>query len=305
MINLELLNESEPIELELEENSKNGTNNYNDLSNKPKINGTELQGSLTLEDLGIIANAVKDILINGTSIVAGGVANIPIASADNLGLVRVFNGLKINATTGQLYVSSADINNIKNRTTQRFLASNLIDDVVKVAMTDGKGETWTTEEKASARMRIGIDTWEEVLDVTLEEDATQFVCEFSQPYRELYIYVSQDNVEEIMTGMVYVVPLLLNDTSNSRALNFYTGEKLTTSFPDVTMKCVNHDNMFIEVSHVVCNAQKNTTPYKKYSKYYDKALNPKLTNHENLNFYGLFCNVSKANTRIRVLGVKV
>lgn len=30
-----------------------GTSNYNDLSNKPKINGVELRGELSLDDLGI------------------------------------------------------------------------------------------------------------------------------------------------------------------------------------------------------------------------------------------------------------
>ena len=52
-----------------------------------------LQGNLTLEDLGIIVNAVKDILINGASIIdKNGNAVIPVLGdgEHNVGLVRLY-----------------------------------------------------------------------------------------------------------------------------------------------------------------------------------------------------------------------
>lgn len=39
-----------------------GTSNYNDLTNKPKINNVELKGNKTSSDLGLITNAVDDLV---------------------------------------------------------------------------------------------------------------------------------------------------------------------------------------------------------------------------------------------------
>lgn len=60
---------------------------------------------------------VQDVQINGTSIISSGVANIPIASNNNLGVVKVQPsgtwGLKL-TNDGLLYVSTADSIYIKN-----------------------------------------------------------------------------------------------------------------------------------------------------------------------------------------------
>lgn len=176
MIDLELLEEEKPIELELEQNSKGGTKNYNELDNKPQINGKELTGNLTLEDLGIIVNAVKDILINGASIVdKDGNAIIPIADADNLGLVKVKESTGIKATNGgPLTIVFADENRIRNRNSQyNPLVPKNMDYAFKCAMTDGKGAEWTSEEKANARARMGLE-WSTVCDITLDEDTAIF-----------------------------------------------------------------------------------------------------------------------------------
>lgn len=87
-----------------------GTTDYTQLTNKPSINNVQLSGNKSLADLG----AVDDVHINGTSIVdANGVANIPNASSDGPGVVRInadrgitlygTNSLQINAaTSGQV-----------------------------------------------------------------------------------------------------------------------------------------------------------------------------------------------------------
>ena len=175
MIELNLLNESESIELKLEQNSKGGTNYYNELDNKPTINGKTLQGNLTLEDLGIIVNAVKDILINGASIVNDGVANIPIAKPNEVGLVTSGNSTYINS--GKLHVLTANDTHIDNRSAGPLLLVSKLDYAVKQAMTDGKGPEWTSEEKASARKRLGIDDWEVLADMTLSEDVNSIMVD--------------------------------------------------------------------------------------------------------------------------------
>ena len=58
---------------------------------------------------------VPDIQIDGTSIVSSGVANIPVASVNNLGVIKVVTGygLMVNATSKGLRIDSANSNHIK------------------------------------------------------------------------------------------------------------------------------------------------------------------------------------------------
>ena len=64
--NLELQEESprdpQIINMHIEEEfvTGEGTNDYNRLFNKPSINGTTLEGDLTLKDLGIVTPSVED-----------------------------------------------------------------------------------------------------------------------------------------------------------------------------------------------------------------------------------------------------
>lgn len=49
-----IIEDKDVIEMEVEPNEKvGGTSNYNNLTNKPQINGVELKGNKTLKDLGI------------------------------------------------------------------------------------------------------------------------------------------------------------------------------------------------------------------------------------------------------------
>lgn len=53
-IEMELIPNTQELEMDLEKSSGgSGTTNYNELSNKPKINNVTLRGELSLEDLGI------------------------------------------------------------------------------------------------------------------------------------------------------------------------------------------------------------------------------------------------------------
>ena len=63
-----------------------GTDNYNDLTNRPKINNTTLSGNKSSADLSLVG----DVQVNGTSVVSSGVATIPVATtANTLGLMKV------------------------------------------------------------------------------------------------------------------------------------------------------------------------------------------------------------------------
>lgn len=62
-----------------------------------------------------LSGKVSDVQVNGTSVVSNGVADVPIADTNVLGVVRPYTafGIGINATTGQLFISAAALNNLK------------------------------------------------------------------------------------------------------------------------------------------------------------------------------------------------
>lgn len=228
MIDLELLEEEKPVELKLEENSKGGTKNYNDLDNKPTINGKTLQGNLTLEDLGIIVNAVKDILINGASIVNDGVANIPIASETVEGVAKIMksHGIKMNTNNNALTIAFAEENNIRNRNSNyNPIVPTKLDYAVKCAMTDGKGAEWTPQEKANARMRMGLE-WN-LIDTVEASDVAQVEIIFPQEYNDFMIIA---DISGNGTSVIYPIGAYhLNETqlqgSTLPFVDFYPSDK--------------------------------------------------------------------------------
>lgn len=311
MIDLKLLNENKPIELELEQNSKGGTKDYNDLDNKPTINGKTLQGNLTLEDLGIIVNAVKDVLINGKTIVdENGVANIPIADTVNkLGLVKWKSGYGVKVDSdGMLNLEVAQLSHIDTRASMGSysITTARLDYALKQGMCDGKGAEWSATEKAMARNRMGIDTWEEVADITIKEDIEYINIEFDKAYREIYVYVSQDGCEMKHTsGTRLIYPRLnraIDHTDKNGHLMSYVS--LNATYYDIVLIAKNHDNQWIERYTQCINPQKNTTSAGINAKYIDKGFHNKIDEYDELNFYGVCCSCTNKGTRIRVLGVR-
>ena len=142
MIDLKLLQSSEPIELKLEKNLSVG--------------------------------GISDVKINCASIVKDGVADIPIANIVNtLGLVKYKNGygIKVNED-GMLALESAQVTHIDRRFAGAYpIVAEKLDYAVKMAMTDGKGAEWSATEKASARARMGIE-WRYIGKMETIEDVT-------------------------------------------------------------------------------------------------------------------------------------
>lgn len=120
-------------------------------------------GNLVLESVDMPSGDVKDVQIDGESIVGeNGVAEIPIASNQSFGAVKI-NGANFcvditNSPAGYLRLRGwrneyADVRNVYMAVT-----ANAIDYAVKCAMCDGKGAAWTADEQAMARARMGIVT---------------------------------------------------------------------------------------------------------------------------------------------------
>lgn len=106
---------------------------------------------------------IKDVQINGTSIVSDGVANIPIASSSSLGLVKDFGanyGIQVVSSSGRMFLTTPTDAQITARNQQFAVTTNKLDYAVKAAMTDGVGAAWTDAEKAAARQRMGVPNME-------------------------------------------------------------------------------------------------------------------------------------------------
>lgn len=97
-----------------------------------------------------------DVKVNGKSIVENGIAEIPMMSFEKSGLIQFKQGYGLQNIGNYLLVKVATETEITNRYGGRTpISSNSIDHVVKSAMCDGKGATWTDVERLACLLRMG------------------------------------------------------------------------------------------------------------------------------------------------------
>ena len=102
--------------------------------------------------------AATDVRINGKSITADGVANIPFASTTQEGVTKYDPYGGISSTKRGWGITPASNTQINNRNASHFAitADSHLDYAVKAAMCDGNGAAWTAAEQAAAKKRMGI-----------------------------------------------------------------------------------------------------------------------------------------------------
>ena len=104
--------------------------------------------------------AATDVRLNGKSITAGGVADIPLAATRAPGVVGIRTDGQYGLSIGEgnnLFVRNANTPEINSRQNEyKPITPNLLDYAVKAAMCDGKGSAWTAAEQAAAKKRMGI-----------------------------------------------------------------------------------------------------------------------------------------------------
>ena len=117
--------------------------------------------------------AIGDVQVDGTSVVTDGVADIPVAGSSSGGVVRVSSTYGIGKfnTYGMLQTVKATTANIDARTNNYnpIVASNL-DYAVKAALTDGKGDDWTSEEQEAARERLGVPEYSAGTNIDIDNN---------------------------------------------------------------------------------------------------------------------------------------
>ena len=259
-----------------------------------------------------LPSGVEDVQIKGTSIVHNGIAEIPLCTTSKTpGLISIdtysnSGGLyKANNDTGLIRIAKASDNSLAERKNEfcPIVPKNL-DYAVKSAMCDGKGAAWTAEEQAAARDRIGIDEYEDVLDVILEEDSS-FSADFEHEYKQLYIYIDQSGVTEKIYAVIFLYPYSYVDGEGKKINAF------GSYYPPTSKVCSNVASVWKSYGKVVTrivsvtNDQKNTTGNQ------TTCLKVWDTSMSNINgigdsFKGIYpsATIFKAGTRIVVKGVR-
>ena len=120
--------------------------------------------NIVIENLESANLKSTDVRINGKSITADGVADIPIGG-NVVGVVKRGQGIII-SQDGSIHTKTAmnAVISARNANDEYDISENgrnvispsHLDYAVKAAMCDGKGAAWTTEEQAAARERMGI-----------------------------------------------------------------------------------------------------------------------------------------------------
>ena len=121
---------------------------------------------------------IKDVQLNGESLVQDSVATIPLAGYNRLGAVQLdpagFAAASVEGTLSLVPPTDAQISTHTH--TQRPITPSCMDYAVKAAMCDGKGAAWTAVEQKAARERMGLDKGYELIEeIVLSEDTGSIV----------------------------------------------------------------------------------------------------------------------------------
>lgn len=155
---------------------------------------------------------VKDVQMDGESLVQDSVATIPLAGYNRLGAIQLDPaGFAAASIEGKLALVPPTDAQISTHThTQRPITPSCMDYAVKAAMCDGKGPAWTANEQKAARERMGIDkAYELIEEIVLNESVTQVV---------------RTNISLAEIRIVVEVPV--SDSTGAIALEVYSGSSI-------------------------------------------------------------------------------
>lgn len=135
---------------------------------------------------------VKDVQVAESSVLADGVANVPVASSSGFGVVKTqsWGGTMID-DNGYLVVYPSAIDHVNGRVSKTTITPTNLDYAVKAAMCDGKGAAWTSAEQKAARERMGIPNDAELIkNITVEVgESTAIKMQIDGQYCKLIIGV--------------------------------------------------------------------------------------------------------------------
>ena len=155
---------------------------------------------------------IKDVRLNGESLVQDSAATIPLAGYNRLGAVQLDPaGFAAASVEGKLALVPPTDTQISTHTyTQRPITPSCMDYAVKAAMCDGKGAAWTDAEQKAARERMGVGkAYELIEEIVLNESVAQ---------------VTRTNIS--LAEMRIVIEVPVSDSTGAIALEVYSGSSM-------------------------------------------------------------------------------
>ena len=150
---------------------------------------------------------VKNVQMNGESLVQDSVATIPLAGYNRLGAVQLDPaGFAAASVDGMLSLVPPTDAQISTHThTQRPITPSCMDYAVKTAMCDGKGAAWTDAEQKAARERMGVVGFAEMKHITtlvIAEETASIIVDLGKQCKICRFYYTFP--EDISNGYTYV-----------------------------------------------------------------------------------------------------
>ena len=202
-----------------------GTNNYNDLTNKPQINDVELVGNKSLSDLGIQAT-ISDIDTIRSGAAAGATAVQPAALSDYQPIISDLDTIRSGAAAGATAVQPAALSDYQPKIdSSHKLDADLVDD------------TSSTNKFATAAQlsQIGINE-NNILS------AKWTLSETNYTNTDIGVYVN--------TGVSFTVPA-------NRSVEFYAYDRKNTANIDKIIVCDSAGTTLGTTTIVATNAVSN------------------------------------------------
>lgn len=210
------LNEAYAIVAELQQKLDNG--DFNGKDGEPGKDGEQGPQGEPGSDASVTADniqsalgytPVKDVHLNGESLVQNSVATIPLAGYNRLGAVQLDpSGFAAASVEGKLALVPPTDAQISTHTyTQRPITPSCMDYAVKAAMCDGKGAAWTEAEQKAARERMGVDKQYELIETITISAETRSIERNLEPngttyhFRKMYVNIITPQAEE--NGFIY------------------------------------------------------------------------------------------------------
>lgn len=155
-----------------------------------RVAALDENGHAVLEAVDAKTVGVQDVQVAGASVVADGVAKVPIAAPGKYGVTTSGAGIGV-SSTGALYLQAAIEEQITSRSSiYNAISAKHLDYAVKAAMCDGKGAAWTADEQAAARERMGIPGGYELIEEITLAESVDNILRYNEPDGTAYNLVN-------------------------------------------------------------------------------------------------------------------
>lgn len=235
-----------------------------------------------------LPSSVEDVHINGESIVQDGIAKIPIAKNQILGLAQ---------PTSRYRISQRTPDNVNGIYANQYISNSSLDAAVVAAMCDGKGAAWTAEEQAAARERMGALSTQDMIDITeitMDAETLKYVFPSFADYRILEISFSKTKKE--LTGLTGNIWLKLDNVG--WVVTSIFGDAYNMFILDASGKSCAGKNMHTNNPQIAINMQGLIVDKKYWDTEFRGAPYILLPNIEWAQYF------AECNTAIKVRGIK-